>query len=260
VAGEFLEFLRRSARLYRNVRPQEASVTLLEITDRILSALDPDLSEYATSRMTRAGVQVRLRTSVTRIEPKRIELSTGESLESHTVIWCAGIAPNPVIAQLALPKDPCGYLVTERDLRVSGFANLWAIGDCAVNPGPDGKPYPATAQHAVREAEHAAGDIVRLMRKLPTRPTQIPSRGSIASIGCRTGVAKIFGLKLSGFWAWWLYRSFYLMKMPGLARKIRVALDWTMDLLLPQPSVQLDIGGGAVLRASSRQGGRRASG
>jgi NADH dehydrogenase len=162
-------------------------------------------------------------------------------LHAHTTIWCAGIAPSPLLAKLPFRKDERGYVLTNDDLRIPGYENVWAIGDCAVNPGPDGKAYPATAQHAVQQAAHAAGDIARFLSGKQTRPCRIASKGSLAAIGCRTGVAKVFGVKVSGFFAWWLYRTVYLLKMPGLARKIRVALDWTLDLLFPRDHIQLDV-------------------
>ena len=241
VAGELSTFLRQAARGYERIAADDIQVTLVELTERILRALGPDLSDYAATALRCCGVDVRLGESVTRIERTRVHLACGGVRPAHTVIWCAGIAPNPLIARLPFPTDPRGYIVTERDLRVPGFPAVWAIGDCAANPGPDGAPYPATAQHAVRQAAHAARDIARVRRGLPTRPCNIASQGSLAAIGCRTGVARVFGVKISGFWAWWLYRSVYLLKMPGLARKTRIALDWTIALLFPREHVQLSV-------------------
>jgi NADH dehydrogenase len=241
VAGEFRSFLRQAARAYTHISVDDIRVTLVEITDRILPALDADLSAYATDKMGQCGVRLRLHDSVTRIQRDCVHLASGETLPAHTTIWCAGIAPNPLLDGLPFPKDERGYLVTNDDLRIPGHPNVWAIGDCAVNPGPDGMAYPATAQHAVQQAAHAATDIVRQLSGQETRPCRIASKGSLAAIGCRTGVAKVFGFKVSGFLAWWLYRTVYLLKMPGFARKVRLALDWTMDLFFPRDQVQLDV-------------------
>jgi NADH dehydrogenase len=249
VAGEFLSFLRQATRRYKRIDPGDVRVTLVEITERVLPALDTDLSEYAAERMQRCGVTLRLSDSVARIERDRVLLTSGEILHTHTTIWCAGIAPNPLLENLPLPKDERGYVSTNDDLRVAGYDNVWAIGDCAANPGPDGKAYPATAQHAVQQAAHAAANIARVLSGRGTRPCQAASKGSIAAIGCRTGVAKIFGIKLSGFFAWWLYRTVYLLKMPGLARKVRLALDWTLDLLFPRDHVQFEVQRPDVQRA-----------
>lgn len=241
VAGELATFLRQAARAYRNVSPEDISVTLVELTDRILRALGEDLSSFAVHAMERCGIHVRLEDSVTRIEADHVQLQSGQSVGTHTVVWCAGIAPNPLIEHLPFPTDERGYVLTGRDMRVVGYDRIWAIGDCAINPGPDNEPYPATAQHAIQQARHVAKDLGRVLRGLPTRPTQIASKGSIAAIGCRTGVAKVFGIRLSGFPAWWLYRTVYLLKMPGLARKLRLALDWTFDLVFPRDHVQLSV-------------------
>ncbi len=240
-AGELSTFLREACRSFRRVRTTDIRVTLIEISDRILRPLGDELGEYAVEAMSRCGIETVFNDSVTEIGANRVVLKSGRVLETQTTVWCAGIAPNPALAATPFPKDARGYVLTERDMRIPGFPNVWAIGDCAVNPGPDGSAYPATAQHAVRQGAHAAGDIARVLRGLPTRPTRIADLGAIAGIGCRTGVAKLLGVRVSGFAAWWLYRTVYLMKMPGLARKLRLAIDWTMDLLFPRDYVQLSV-------------------
>lgn len=241
VAGEFQVFLRRASRRYRGVHPDEVSVTVVELGSRILPALDADLAAYAAERMRRRGIEVVLGSSVRSIGDGRVELTDGRTVAADTVIWCAGIAPSPLLDVTALPRDRQGWLLCERDLRVQGHRDVWAIGDSAVNPGPDGAAYPATAQHAVRQGKHLAGNLVRELRGRPTTPCDIRSRGALAALGCRTGVAKVFGLKLSGFAAWFLWRTVYLLKMPGVARRLRVALDWTMDLVFPRDEVQLGL-------------------
>lgn len=241
IAGELQVFLRRAARLYRNLRPADCNVTLVELQSRILPALDEELAEFARGHLARRGMDVRLKTSVAEIQADFVKLNTGETLPSRTVIWCAGIAPNPLLGSLGLPTDARGYLNCERDLRVRGFDSVWGIGDCAVNLGPDGNAYPATAQHAVRQGAHLADNIARSLRGEALRPCDIVSQGSLAALGCRTGVAKVFGIRLAGFAAWFLWRTVYLMKMPGWPRRFRVALDWTLDLLFARDFVQLGV-------------------
>jgi NADH dehydrogenase len=241
LAGEFDVFLKEASRSYRNVTPGDCRVTLVELADRILGALEPELAAYATRTMRERGIDIRLGTSVDAIDPRHADLSTGERLASRTVIWCAGIAPAPALERLPLPKNDLGYLLCEPDLRVRGFENLWGVGDIAVNPGPDGKAYPATAQHAVRQGKAAARNIAAVLEGRPTRPHEFKDQGSIAALGCRTGVAKVFGIRVSGFWAWFLFRTVYLLKMPGLGRKIRVALDWSMDLFFRPDYVSLGV-------------------
>jgi NADH dehydrogenase len=244
VAGEFQVFMRRASRRYKAVGRDEIGVTVVELGSRILPALDEGLARYASERMARRGMRVVLGTSVASIGDGFVSLTNGETLAADTLIWCAGIAPSPLLDSLELPKDSRGYLLCERDLRVSGRSEVWAVGDSAVNLGPDGAPYPATAQHAVRQGAHLADNLARALRGRPTRPCDIRSRGELAALGCRTGVARVFGFKLAGFPAWFLWRTVYLLKMPGLARKLRVALDWTIDMVFAKDAVQLGLSSG----------------
>ena len=244
VVGEFDVFLARARREYSNIDARDVTLTLVELNRRILPALDEELAAYAVDRLQRRGIHLELETSIDQVEKDRATLSDGRVLPTETVIWCAGIAPPPLLRKLPLPVDTRGYLECERDLRVKGFDHLWAIGDSASNPGPDGVPYPATAQHAVQQGKHAARNIVRTLRGRAATPCNIRSRGALAALGCRTAVAKVFGVKLSGFPAWFLWRTVYLMKMPGWSRRLRVALDWTVDIFFPRDSVQLGLTSG----------------
>ncbi|MEW6368895.1 MAG: NAD(P)/FAD-dependent oxidoreductase [Acidobacteriota bacterium] len=241
VAGEFFVFLREAARYYRNVKRSECAVSVVEIAPRILTTIDEDLAEYALKELTRRGTHVILNAGVSEVGPDHVVLSTGERLRTSTLIWCAGVAPNPLAAQLGLPVSERGAIVCVPDLRVSGFQHVWAIGDCASIPDPRGGWYPPTAQHAVRQGKHLARNLLRVLQGVEPQPCRITSQGSLAALGCRTAVAKVFGLKLAGFPAWFLWRTVYLFKMPGWARRIRVALDWTTSLLFPRPIVQLGV-------------------
>jgi len=241
VAGEFHMFLRAASRRYPSLKPDDCRVTLVEIASRILPALDEDLAAYAQRHLERRGISVRLNTSVAEIREDEVVLSGGERLAAHTVIWCAGIAPSPLNAKLGLPTDERGYILCERDFRVRGRDNVWAIGDAAVNPDAAGRPYPATAQHAVRQGQHLARNLVRVMSGEKPTPLDFEPLGSLVALGCRSGVAKIFGVKLAGFPAWWMFRTVYLSKMPGLGRKARVAIDWTFDLFFAPDPVQLGV-------------------
>jgi len=241
LAGELNAFLTEASAHYPNVRASDRRVTLVELSDRILSALDPELSEYAIRQMERRGVRVLVNSTVTAILADRVRMTDGSDTLCSTVIWCAGIAPNPLIRRLGLPVDPRGYLLCRRDLRIEGEENIWGIGDCAVNLDAAGQPYPATAQHALREGQFLARNLARVLQGASPLPCDIQSRGALAALGCRSAVARVFGIKLSGFPAWFLWRTYYLLRMPGLVRKIRVAVDWTLDLLFEPNYVQLGI-------------------
>lgn len=241
LAGELHVFLQRAVRHYANLGPDDIGVTMVELSDRILPALEPDLSTYAADHLRRRGVEIELGTSVVRVAVDRAELSDGRELAADTVYWCAGIAPSPLLAQTGLPTDELGYLRCQRDLRVEGHDRVWGTGDSAVNRDPGGQAYPATAQHAVRQGQHLARNLVAVLRGQPATVCDITNHGAIAALGCRTGVARVFGLNVAGFPAWFLFRTVYLMKMPGWARRIRVALDWTIDLFFPKDAVQLGL-------------------
>jgi NADH dehydrogenase len=242
LAGELQYLLRQATtRLYKHISPNDCRVTLIEITDRILPALDPDLADYARQRLEGLGVNIMLKSSVNAVFPDGVETDAGRRIFSHTVIWAAGVAPNPLINKLHLPVNPLGYILCERDLRVQGFENVWAIGDCAVNLGPDGKPYPAMAQHALREGQALARNIADVLQGRPAGPCDIRTRGAIATLGGRKAVAKIFSIKLRGFPAWFIRQTYYLLRVPGWSRKVRIALDWTLNLVFSRDIVQLGI-------------------
>jgi NADH dehydrogenase len=241
VAGEFQAFFSEARRQYPALRRDDYRITLVELRDRILPALGDDLANYAAEKMDERGIDIRTGESVECIEAASATLSGGDVLLTRTVIWCAGVAPPPLVARMRLPVDDRGYIECERDLRVRGFDNVWAIGDCAVNRDADGHPYPATAQHAVKQAKHAAKNIQRVLSGEPTEPCDIRTTGSLAALGCRTAVADVLGVKVAGFAAWWLWRTVYLLKMPGWGRRLRIAADWTLDLLSRRELVQLGV-------------------
>lgn len=241
LAGEFHVFLREAARRYPNLDAREVQVTLVERSDRILNVLDADLSDYARREMERRGMRVLVNESATELFPYSVTLAGGGRLRTRTVVWCAGIAPSPLLPSLGLSADKLGWLVCDPDLRIQGRADVWGAGDCAVSRDVSGRPHPATAQHAIREGIHVARMLGRVLRGQPTEPFAYEDIGSLAALGCRTGVARVFGVKLSGFAAWFLWRGVYLMKMPGWGRRVRIALDWAMDLLFRRDYVQMGV-------------------
>lgn len=241
VAGELDVFVHEAAREYQNVSNDDIKVMLAEMQPRLLPQVSRELADYAMARLSERGVEVRLGTTVRRVAADEVELSDGQTIPTWTCLWTAGIQPPPLIQKLDVPTDERGYIRCRPDLRVEGFENVWAIGDAAVNPDPVGEPYPATAQHAVQEGLAVAENIARMAGDRDPEPFVYRAKGSIAALGCRSGVAEIFGIKLSGFFAWWLYRTVYLLKMPGVGRRVRIALDWTIGLLFGRDYVQLGV-------------------
>jgi len=241
VAGELDSFLLRAKGRYPKIQPQDIRVTLINRGSRILKELDEDLADYAKAAMSRSGIVFKFGATVREIRRDQATLTDGETLATHSVIWCAGVAPNPLIRKTSLPVNDKGYILCERTFRVQGFKDVWAIGDCAINLDPSGHSYPLTAQHAVREGAQLAANLVRTLQGREAEPADITQLGALAMIGHHTGVAKILNLKFSGAFAWFLYRTVYLFKMPGIRRKIRMAIDWTLDIFLPRDLVQLGI-------------------
>jgi NADH dehydrogenase len=166
---------------------------------------------------------------VTFVSDGLVQLSDGRRIAATTLIWAAGNAPNPLIADLAIPKS-AGRVEVNEYLEVQGFPGLWAVGDCALVP--DGKAgfHPPTAQHALREGRCAARNVASEILGRRQNPLRFMTLGRLAVIGNRTGVANLCGFNFSGFLAWWLWRTIYLFKLPRLEKKVRVALDWTLDL------------------------------
>lgn len=241
LAGELQQFLIDACKFYRNVSLGDCRITLVETADRILPALDADLASYAAQHLQRTGVEILLRNSVRAVEEDGVTTIRGIDIPARTVVWAAGVAPSPLIGRLGLPTDERGYILCERNLRVKGFENVWAIGDCAVNVGPDGKPYPATAQHALREGQDLARNLSDLFRGFPVRACDISSRGAMAALGGHRAVADVFGRRLTGSLAWFIRRSYYLFRIPGWSRKTRIAFDWTLNMLFARDIVQLGI-------------------
>jgi NADH dehydrogenase len=175
-------------------------------------------------------------------------LEGGERIATRTLVSTVPAAPNPLVAALPVKKER-GRIVVDANLEVPGHPGLWALGDCAwVIDAKTGEPCPPTAQHATRQAACLARNLVATLRGGARRPFSFKALGKMGSLGHRSAVADIMGVKISGFLAWWLWRTIYLMKLPGLDRKIRVATDWTLDLILPPDIVQLKTGPGMAVR------------
>jgi NADH dehydrogenase len=175
---------------------------------------------------------------VTEVSATGVTLQDGRPIAARTVVWTAGTSPHPLLARLPCAQDR-GRVVAEPTMAVTGWPGVWALGDCAVVPDVQtGKPFPPTAQHALRQARTLARNIAASVPGGELQPFQFRTIGQLAAIGRRTGVARIFGVNFSGFVAWWLWRTIYLAKLPRLEKKVRVAMDWTLDLVFPKDFVQ----------------------
>jgi NADH dehydrogenase len=241
VTGEIADLLRASCKFYRTIMPADIRVTLLEARDRILPELPESLSRFAFKKMTRNRIDIRVRALAQSVTEDGIHLQDGSAIEAGTVVCTIGTAPSPLIAALGLPMIG-NRLRTEADMRVAGHPNVWAVGDCAAVPSAhDGKIAGPTAQVAVRQARQLADNVRRALDGEATRPFSYKPLGMLASIGAHKAVGLIFGLKVSGFLAWFLWRGLYLSKMPTWARKIQIAFDWLWQLFFPRDIVELSL-------------------
>ena len=247
VAAEINEFTREAARSYRYVEPDDISVILLQGRDRILPELSDVLARFSHQIMKKRGVEIRLNTRLRSATAQGIVLSDGKKIATRTLVATIGSSPNPVLKSISppFPMDERGLLRVDETLAVPGYPNVWAIGDCAAIPdSTTGGTAPDTAQYALREAKQAARNILASLEGRSPSPFRFRSLGVFVPLGRHSAAAEVylFGLtlKLKGWVAWWLYRTYYLLQIPLLERKIRVAIDWTVELFFHWDIVQID--------------------
>lgn len=230
---------------YPKLRREDLSVVLVHSRDRILPELSESLGRYAQERMEERGVIFRLNTRLTDAGPGVVTLGD-DQIRTETLVWTAGTAPNPLVQSLPLEKDKRKALVVERTLALPGKPGLWALGDCAaVIDAKTEKPCPPTAQFALREAQQLAKNIRAQIEGRPLRGFHFDSLGALCVVGHQTACAELSvpfarskSLRFSGLLAWLMWRGIYLAKLPGLERKIRVLVDWTVELFFPRDIVQ----------------------
>jgi NADH:ubiquinone reductase (H+-translocating) len=232
------DFLRNSLRFYPNLRPEDLKLTLIHPRDVILPELSARLGTYAQRKLEERGIEVLAHSRVISYDGTVIELADGKKIMARTLIWTAGTMPNPLISTLPCAVER-GRVKVTAELAVPDWPGVWALGDCALVPDlSTGKLCPPTAQHALRQGKVVAQNLTAYADGGEFRKFKFKTIGQLATIGHRAGVANIFGINISGFLAWWMWRTIYLSKLPRLEKKIRVALDWTLDLLFSKDLCQ----------------------
>jgi NADH dehydrogenase len=232
------DFLREAIGFYPRLNEADLRIVLIEATGAILPELGPKLGAYAYRKLAERGVEFLMNTAVKSVLNGEVSLSDGAVINTNTLLWTAGASPNPLLDRLNCEKDR-GRLITNEFLEVNGSPGVWALGDCAAVPDrATGKPCPPTAQHALRQGKVVAHNILAAIRGGNRKRFEFKTIGALATIGRRTGVARIMGVNFSGFFAWWMWRTIYLSKLPRFEKKVRVALDWTLDLLFSKDLVQ----------------------
>jgi NADH:ubiquinone reductase (H+-translocating) len=235
------DFVRGALRSYPNLTEDMLRIVLVHSGPVILPELDEKLGAYAQRKLVGRKVEVRLNTRVEGFSGRAVRLSDGSTIHTNTLLWTAGTSPNPLLETIPCAKERGRLLVTET-LELQAWPGVWALGDCAAIPDRTGRFYPPTAQHALREAKVVAHNIIASVRGKAKKRFDFLTIAQLAAIGRRTGVANVLGINFSGFVAWWLWRTIYLSKLPRLEKKLRVAFDWTLDLIFSKDLVQfLDI-------------------
>ncbi len=236
-AGQLIDLGRAINKHYKNVDWEDCRLVLIHSRDHLLPTLHRNLGKYTADKLSDRGVEIILERRAKAVTANKIYLDDGTQIETNTVVCTVGNAPHPLIQKLDGTPDlelDRGKLKVGIDLATPGLDWLWAAGDCASIPQADGGTCPPTAQFAMREGILLGKNIAARIQETSTKPFGFKAIGELASIGHLSAVAEIKGIRFSGFIAWWMWRSIYLMKLPGLERKIRVMIDWTMELFFPR--------------------------
>ncbi|MGE5286401.1 MAG: NAD(P)/FAD-dependent oxidoreductase [Micromonosporaceae bacterium] len=243
--AELEDMARDACRYYPGVEPGDMRWLLVEATHRILPEVGPKMGQRAQEELRSRGIELRLDTRLKSAVGGRIVLDDGTEFDANTLVWTAGVKAHPMLAESDLPLDSAGRLKATAELTVQGRPGVFTAGDCAAVPdltAPDGGAATMcapNAQHAVRQARRLALNIVAYLRSKPLKPYRHAYAGSVASLGLHRGVAYIYRVKLTGWPAWFLHRTYHLARVPTLNRKVRVVADWTLALFFPREIVSL---------------------
>jgi NADH dehydrogenase len=234
--AELSDLVRSTMRYYPELRGAEQRWVLVDAAPAILPEIPNRLGEYASRELARRGVDIRVSTTLDAVEADTAILSGGDRIDTHTVVWTAGVRPSPWVASLGLPLDETGRIRVEPTLRVEGREDIWALGDCArvTNQASPDRPDPPTCQHALRQARRLAKNL-----KGAPKPYRYRMLGQVATLGRYKGIAEVFGLRLRGFLAWFVTRTYHLYQLPLFTRKLRVVIDWTVSLFFRRDIAEL---------------------
>lgn len=231
--AELQDFAEQAIKLYPRCRAEGMRWVLVEARERIMPEVPSSLSAFAARELLGRGIEIDLNTTLTAVTGGGATLSNGEQIAARTVVWTAGVRPSPVVASLGLPCEDDGRITVERDLRVKGHPGVWAIGDCAAVPDPAkyGQACPPTAQHAIRQGRLAARNIAAALEHRPAKRFRYRTAGMVAELGRSKAVAITLGVRWRGLPAWFIARTYHLLLIPGLGRKLRLLMDWNVALL-----------------------------
>ena len=236
--AELQDFAVQAIELYPRCRAQGMRWVLVEARERIMGEVTPNLSRFAEEELRGRGIEIRTRTTLLEVAANRARLSDGEEIAARTLVWTAGVKPSPAVARLGLTLDAAGRVIVERTMQVPsgspGAGRVWALGDCAAIPdagGGSGRLSPPTAQHAIRQGRLVARNVAAALAGRPARPIRYRSKGVVAELGRNKAVAITLGIRWRGFPAWLIARTYHLLLMPGIGRRLRLLADWNVALV-----------------------------
>ena len=255
--GELNDFICESIRdYYHNLEENDAKIILINSGDRLLPEVPAELADFTLQKLRANGIEVRLNTRVLGASSNDIKLNDGSTILSHTLTWAGGVKPDPLVTNIndCEHDQKSGKVISNDYLKLKGWNNVFAIGDCAyiMDPNTD-KPYPPTAQHAIRQAKVAADNMISdIQRRISSsvaarsldrkvQKIEYETKGIMALIGKRNGVGVVFGFKVHGILAWWLWRMYYLGNLPSMEKRLRVTIDWIIDVLFKRDVTRLRV-------------------
>ncbi len=237
------DLARGSTKDYPSISADEITTCIVEPGKRLLTELNEDLAAFAQRKLEERGVRILLNTRISGAGNGFVEFEGGQRIETRLLIWAGGVTPNPVTGNLPCPKGKHGGIAVDACCAVPGFVGVWALGDCAEVPKPEGHgTYGPTAQNATREGELVAHNIVAALRGEAPRPFVFQAMGELALVGRHAGVGEIYGCQFSGLLAWAMWRAVYLSKIPGMAQRSRILLDWILDFVFGRSIAELPVG------------------
>ena len=240
--AELHELARDALRYYPELADERQRWILVDAAPKILPEIPSRLGDYAAAQLVKRGIEIRIGTTLDRLEPHAATLSDGEQIPTSTLVWTAGVRAHPALAALGLPLDDRGRVRVDELLRVEGHENVWALGDgaCVPNEATPDHPDPPTSQHALRQARRLAKNLAG-----DPKPYRYRMLGQVATLGRYRGIADVFGIRLRGFPGWFVTRTYHLYQLPLLSRKLRVVTDWTVSLLFRRDIAELGMLGHA---------------
>jgi len=233
--AELSDLAEDALRYYPRLRPTPRRWVLVDAAPRILPEIPPPLGDYAAAELRKRGVEIHVDTTLESVSVDEVVLGDGTRIPTNTLVWTAGVAPNPLLREWSLPLDERGRVEVDELLRVRGHEHVWALGDCARVPNArSDHPDPPTCQHALRQARRLARNLTG-----PAEPYGYRMLGQVATLGRHKGIAEVLGLRLRGFPGWWVTRTYHLYQLPLAQRKLRVVVDWTVSLFFRRDIAEL---------------------